>query len=406
MVRYIPNEVSQVQVVAGFEDDRGVAAVPDFRLLGEFAASKSQALNRKEETTGGYVRMVTPRKELPSYSGTYGEDLNFETFPQLLRAAIKGGGAGTLVPGSAAVYDYTKSPSKQVDDIETMTVQYGAPGIGMQSRGVTFNEFTVAIDTDDADGVWKWSGPLYLRTQEDLPGGFDGVATGGTVNTVVMTGAAWVPNAYAGAYLVMRFGSGVGEVRQVVSNTADTLTVSTPFATAPAASTVFRIEGQFLAGIAIPDYEAISSYGTKVFLDPLGTALGTTQIRERIISANITASINRTGKRFLENKDEMAARTGRGSLLITGQIRFEFDRRDEWRAWEELDGFGVRIEQTGDEIEPGFAKRARIDIPNAYWDEPSPDTRESNITNTLSFVAYDADPYAVFGSRIGLPVLP
>ncbi|MDQ3541807.1 MAG: hypothetical protein M3440_14095, partial [Chloroflexota bacterium] len=271
MVRYIPNEVSQVQVVAGFEAERGVAVVPDFRLLGEFSASKSQALNRKEETTGGYVRMVTPRKELPSYAGTYGEDLNFETFPQLLRAAIKGGDTGTLVTGSTAVYDYSKSPSKQVDDIETMTVQYGPPGIGLQSRGVTFNEFTVAIDTDDTDGVWKWSGPLYLRSQEDLPGGFDGVSTAGTVTTVTMLGAGWTVNAYAGAYLVMRFGSGVGDVRQIVSNTADTLTVSTAFATAPAAGTVFRIEGQFPAGIAIPDYEAIPSYGTRVFLDPLGT---------------------------------------------------------------------------------------------------------------------------------------
>lgn len=404
-VLHIPNEVSQRIVLAGFEASPGVPAVPDFQLLGDFTATKSHALNRKRETTGSYVGMATPRKQVPTYSGNYGEDLTFESWAQLLRATVRGGATGALVPGSAAVYDHTKAPSQSQDDIEAMTVHYGVDGLGFESRGVTFNEHTLTIDCDDADGVWKFAGPLFLRSKVELAGGHDGVATGGGTTTIVQTGAGWTVNEYLGAYVFQDFGSHIGEVRQVVSNTVDTLTVSTPFSSAVVAGDVFRVEPLFAAGIPIPQNEPIQSYGTKVFLDPYGTPLGTTQVTDRIISTNVTMAVNRTGKRFLENRDEISARTGRGDLLVTGQIRFEGDRRDEWREWERLQEFGIRIEQEGSEIEAGFPRMARVDVRRAVWDEPTDDTRESNLTNTLGWVGYIDTPYVQYTSRIGVQTL-
>lgn len=66
-----------------------------------------------------------------------------------------------------------------------------------------------------------------------------------------------------------------------------------------------------------------------LFLDAYGTPPRTTQVTDRISSTNVTLAINRTGKRFPENRDEISARTRHGTLLVSGQIRFEGDPRDE-----------------------------------------------------------------------------
>lgn len=135
-----------------------------------------------------------------------------------------------------------------------------------------------------------------------------------------------------------------------------------------------------------------------LFLDPSSTPLGTTQVTDRIISTNVTLAINRTGKRFLENRDEISARTGCGDLLVTGQIRFEGDRRKEWRQWEQLKEFGIRMES-------GFPRRARVDVRRTVWDEPADDTRENSLTNTVSWVGYLDTPYVQYTLRIGVQTL-
>lgn len=405
---HVPNEVNQQVILAGFEDGSGAAATPNFRLLGDYTASKSQPLNTRPEVTGSYVRRNTPRRQLPTYSGNYAEDLTFESAPQLLRAAIKAGATGVAVAGTTGAYDYKKAPSQNRDDIESLSIQSNVEGLGFLSTGVRFPENTITIDADDADGVWKYTSPAWMRSHEPLPDNFEGVATGGTDTTLVMTTAGWTVNQWAGAWVTLDFGSGVGEVRQVVSNTADTLTFSEAFDEAPVAGTRFLVAALFEAGIALPDYEAIPSYGTRVYLDPVGGIIGTTQILDRVISLNVTTQLNVAGKRFLENKDELSRRVGRGEMLTTFQLRVEFDRWDEYYAWKNLDEFKLRIEQDGSVLDasPLTRKLARIDIPRAAWDGPTRDARENNLTITMAGVAFLSTPYVEYHFRNGLATLP
>lgn len=404
----IPNETSNQATYAGFETIPGQNVEPTFRLPGTFAASESASLSRKEETTGGYDRFVTPQKGPSTFAGNYGEDLTFETLPQMMRAGLRAGSQGVQV-GAAAAYQYTKAPMFDRDDIESMTVQYNVPGLGMEARGVRFNEWTISQDTDGADGSWMFSSNLWMRGYDELPGAFEGVASGVTASTLTMIGAAWTPDEHMGAFLFLDFGTHDGQVREIVSNTADTLTVAPDFSPVPAATVPFRIEGQFPVGIpTTAGNEKIDSAGTKIFLDPVGS-LGTDPVMDRLISWNVTTALNLSAKRYAEHmRNEFSARVGKGARVISGQVRLEFDRRDEWLQWKRRQKLAIRFEQTGSELDTGVSKRARIDLPVVLWDTVSPDTRESNLTATFAFLAYlPADaPIVTVDTINGLAQLP
>ncbi len=225
---------------------------------------------------------------------------------------------------------------------------------------------------------------------------------------MTVAGAAWTINQHAGKFYFNDFGTGVGEVRLIISNTATVLTVDEAFDVVPSAADRYRIEAK-LPAIAIPDYEAIPTYGTQVFIDPLAGTLGTTQVLDRIISVNYTVGTSRTSKRFLNNTmNEVSSRTGRGASMISGQIRVEFDRRDEYYNWEQLNGFKLRIRQTGDVINtaPETVKLAQVDFAECYFSTPTEDARESNMTITLPFWAYGTvDPIKVT-TKTALATLP
>jgi hypothetical protein len=229
----------------------------------------------------------------------------------------------------------------------------------------------------------------------------------------VDSGAAWVVNAYAGRYVNVGFDSGAGGVRQIVSNTATALTVSPAFDVTPVASDTYRIEAAFTSGLSRPDYEYIPTYGTQVFVDALDGTLGDTEILDRIISANITVGNQRTPKRFLDNaKNEVSAKTGRGARTISGQLRVEFDRFDEYNRWETLDGFQLRIYQEGSVIDATATpnptvKYAQIDLPVCYFSTPTEDARENNMTMTLPFWAFlpDSDPILTVETKNALAAM-
>ena len=93
------------------------------------------------------------------------------------------------------------------------------------------------------------------RFNRVVPSGDDGV-TGGTYSpywdgkagslltstsasstTITVSGATWTTNQFAGRLIYIDAGVGVGQERTIVSNTADTITVSVAWATNPTSST-------------------------------------------------------------------------------------------------------------------------------------------------------------------------
>jgi len=414
-VTHIPNEAALQTVLIGTETRPGVAVTPTARLQGEFSATPgSGAIRRSVDATGGYDRTATLRRAQADPDGSYAEDLTYESFPTLMRYGVKGGGTGVSDANATPGYTYAKSPSFSTDDIDTATIMSGVPGLGWRSTGVRWDEFNIVADSTDADDTWKFSATPFMRDVVRLPGSIDAVATAATATTITWGTGTYTANQLAGAYITLNPESHTGQVRQILSNTATatgstTLTVSTAFDPVPAATVPFHVAGQFPV-IANPDYESITLEGTKLFLDLYNagaSTLGTTDVSERILAFNISNTLNLARKRRLPG---IVGRTGRGAREISGTIRFEFDRWDEYRQWEEDDEISIRIEKEGSLIDTGAGSRklARIDVERAAWDAFTPDTDNNNITMSLSFVALlpDNDPIATFTAKNTLVTLP
>ena len=401
MVWTIGNEVGNKAAYAGTEAVTGTPVAATHQWLGELSITKTQDLVTAEEATGGYHRQVTPQLGLPTFAGTYAENLTFESLPIHMQYALKAGAAGVGDSETVEGFTYAKSPDFNRDDIASATVRYGIDGLAWMSTGVRHNEFTINIDVDDADGVWKFNSNLAVGSKQEITE-FDGVATGGTTTTVTMTGASWTVDEHAGKFVFVDFGTHIGDVRLIASNTEDELTVDEAFDTAPAAGTVFRIEGN-LPSIAVPDYEKIPTYGTMVFIDEVGS-IGETLITDRIINVSLSVNTNRTTKRFLDNpSDQVSKRSGRGAQAITGSIRVELDRRDEYVAWQNLQERSLRIEQLGSVIDDTACttKEAYIELPRVAFGTPTEDARENNMTLTVPFTAYlpEAEPILTIGAK-------
>ena len=387
MVWHITNEAGNKAAYAGTEGG-AVPAPVTHQWRGDLTITKTANLVRNEESTGGYDRYQTVTLENPTITGTYAEALSYQSLAIHSQYAFKTGDTGVLVPTSTGAYRYRKAPSAAIDDIDSATVVYGIDGLAWQSTGVRHDEFTITIDADDTEAAWQFSSNLMVGSKEDLPPVIDGVVTSATATVVTMTGAAWTVSGLVGRYVFMDFGSHTGNVRMITANTATTFTVDEAFDPVPTAGDAFRVEAN-MPVVAVLDDELIKTSGTEFYLDEIGTALGTTQIMERVISFNMTVRSNRTTKKFLETPDgEYSRRSGRGAREVTGQIRLELDRRDEFWAWANKQERGLMIRQTGTEIETGFEHEAVIEIPRIAFETPTEDVRENNMTVTVPFVGF------------------
>lgn len=411
-IRNVNNESALATVLVGTETVPGDAVTPTARLLGDFTAAPGRgAIRRSEDTTGGYDRTVTIRRGQADPSGSYAEDMTFESYPMLMRWSVKGGGTGTsdgaVVPG----YTYAKSPTFGSDDVDTFTALYGVEGLPWQATGNRFSEFTITADATDTDDNWKFSSTPFVRDADRLPG-FEGTVTAGintTTTTIEVLGAGWTVDQWAGAYVFVNYGSHIGPVRQVLSNTATVLTLETALETVPAGGSLIYISGLFPV-IANPTYETITLEGTRFFLDrynPTTSTIGTTDISERVLSFNVTQELSLARKRRMPG---IIARVGRGAREISGTVRFEYDRWDEYAEWLGNDPVSLRIEKTGSEIDAATntTKLARIDVERAVWDAWTNDEDNNNMTASLSFVAAlpDTAPIATFTAKNELANLP
>lgn len=407
MVWHITNEAGNKSAYAGTEGGT-VPSPVTHQWRGDLTVTKTANIVRKEEATGGYDRYQTVALDTPTITGTYAESLSFQSLAIHSQYAFKTGDTGVLVPTSTGAYRYRKAPSPAIDDIDSATVVYGVDGLAWQSTGVRHDEFTITIDADDTEATWQFSSNLAVGSKDDLPPVIDGVATGGTATTITMTGAAWTVDELAGRYVFLNFGSHTGDVRMITANTATEITVDEAFDTIPSAGDVFRVEAN-MPVVAVMDDELIKTSGTEFYLDDLDTALGTTQVMDRVISFNMTVRSNRTTKKFLETPEgQTSRRSGRGAREVTGQFRLELDRRDEFWAWINKQERGLMIRQTGTEIDTGITHEAVIEIPRIAFETPTEDTRENNMTVTVPFVGFLHPTEDIFTIDVvnDLPTLP
>lgn len=407
----IPNESQLRRTQAGTHApaNRGLAVTPTFKLYGDMQVNRAQPLADYTEYDGSFDADILPVRGAVTVDGTYAQNLTYEDFPILLRYGVKGQVAGVTDGQSTPGFTYTYAGTASRDDIDVATVEYGFPGMPFKCEMLHFPEFTISGDIDDAEAAWKWASNVWARTKDRIVGWAQTAATSATSTVITKTGMTWTVNQFAGAFIILRDGALIGQVREIASNTATTITVVTAFSAAPAATVQFEVSGGFTAGIADRTRETINAPGTKLYIDP--TTIGTTQVLGKLISFSVTNQINSYGKRFMEDVSSYSTKLGRGKRRISGIVRMEFDDWQEYDRWIALDKRLVRIQQEGTviNVSPETKKLAQINIPNCRWDAVTMDERESNITASFAFRSFKdavAGYAAQYVAKTALSTLP
>lgn len=387
-VTNVTNEVASKVALFGTELTPGVAVTPTGKLEGTWEASRSRALVREEKATGSYDRMTTIKREAETYSGSYTETPSFESMPSLLRYGVAGGDNPTADANDEIAYTRVQTPSSNTDNVDTMTIVSGVEGLPFQATGVRWDEWTLSWSATGSESAWQFSANPRMSKFGRLPGSFTGVATAGTTTSITMTGAGMTIDEWVGSYIYLDYGSHIGEVRLVTDNTADTISWDGALGSAPTTGTVFHVVPQ-LPIVSPVEHEIIDGDTVDVYVDlwkPDGTAIGSTLVSERIVEFSVTQSLNTAQKRRAAG---IIGRVGRGARWYTGNVRFEFDRWDEYKEWDEDDFVSLRFEKKGSIIDPtaGTTKLLRIDLEKVAWDVFTEDSEEHNMTATLSYVA-------------------
>jgi hypothetical protein len=386
----VPNE-DQLQVFnLVTEVTRGTAvAVKTFGLYGKLDCAIARPLVSDPEYNGTYWADIDPSYGPSVITATYAQSLTYEDWAILQRYAVKGGPTITSDGGTPAAGTITAlKPTLIRDDLDSFSFEHGAPGIPFAGTMGMVDEFTISADIDNATAAWQFASKLFVQTYAPIAATL-GTATGGSTSTVIKLAAGWTVNQFAGGYVTMLTGAAAGNVREIASNDATTLTIVNLFTAAVVNTDTFSISGMFTAGIATRTRNRIAAPGTQVYLDLATGTIGTTLLNNKVISWSVTVAKNLAGKRFMENVDGFGPIIGRGRVAVTGQLRIEFNSLTEYNYWVNKTELQMRIKQTGPALNAVVTNAlAQIDIVRLVWDTPTPDVRGNNLTRTMSFMGY------------------
>jgi hypothetical protein len=384
----VANETHLTRILAGIEAVKGTAVAPDVRWYGQMVIDKRRALADRPSYNGTHFGDVQVVRGAVEVDGSFSAVASYEQLPQWLRLLVRGGGTGTGDGGSPEAFTYEKRPSGTTNALETATIQYNIEEMPKQAEMLWFTEGTIRADIDDAAAAWMFDARLLARTSDFL-NEHNGTATSATATTLVQTGAGWTVNEYQGGVVWTTGGTGAGQVRDVASNTADTLTVATWDVT-PDATTTFVVLGFFQSGVSDTQPETIEGPGTSIYLDLATGTIGTTLIDVHAIpiSFSVTYRNNTQTKRGLSNATTASTKQGHGLVQVTGQIRVEDETPYFEKLWEDATELKLRFRQSGSIIHDAVRNRATIDVYRAVFDSPTRDSRGSNMTVTWPFKGY------------------
>lgn len=98
-----------------------------------------------------------------------------------------------------------------------------------------------SLTTTNLPAAWGTDGRMVQHS--DFAAVATGTATGGSTSTLVNSGKTWTTNQWTNFTVRITAGTGIGQTRNIASNTGTTLTTATVFTTAPDATSVYAIEG-------------------------------------------------------------------------------------------------------------------------------------------------------------------
>ena len=90
----------------------------------------------------------------------------------------------------------------------------------------------------------------------------------------------------------------------------------------------------------------------------------------------------------MEDINTVSARLGRGFVVVTGQVRLEFDHMYEYLQWKNFTPTKIKIIQPSGPVIDATAnthKQAWINVYTGYWDSMPDDDRVNNVMVTAQF---------------------
>lgn len=138
--------------------------------------------------------------------------------------------AGNLVAGDILLLDALIDTADPVSDAATTSIPASSTGT-----------YRPVLSWNDCYGTGITPAKAVFMMGEKNTYTITGTASGGTANTLVDAGAGWTVNAYADQWVCVLSGTGVGSVLQIISNTADTLTVNGSFSENPSGTSVYQV---------------------------------------------------------------------------------------------------------------------------------------------------------------------
>jgi hypothetical protein len=190
---------------------------------------------------------------LPSYSNLFAAaitDLSLERSGEI--ATVWASGTAAATSTTTTLVDATRGV-----DRAAWTVNQWA-GYWLRITSGTGEGQMRQIASNTANTLtWVTAGTAPTATSRYQITGFDaGTATSGAASTLTDSAKAWEVNRWANYHVRITWGTGIGQVRSIASNTATALTTRTPWTTAPDSTSVYVIQGDsdnlylFAGGIA------------------------------------------------------------------------------------------------------------------------------------------------------------
>ena len=131
-----------------------------------------------------------------------------------------------------------------VDSTKSWTVNKWAGYYVRIFSGTAEGQLRQIVSNTATTLTWTTSGTAPDATSQYLIDGFDsGTASSGSTTTLVDSTKSWAVNRWANYSVRFTFGTGKGEIMQIASNTATTLTFLRPLPTAPDSTTTYNIQG-------------------------------------------------------------------------------------------------------------------------------------------------------------------
>lgn len=152
------------------------------------------------------------------------------------------------------------------DDLKSREVVLIGDGVSEMLATARFDDEPASLEATLQAGLEDDEVIIYRRESTTVQD--SGTAESGTSTTLTDTDQTWTTDEHAGRTVHITGGTGAGQVREIASNTSDTLTVETAWDTTPDATSTYQILSPGGVTYPLKVVEVVGSDVVKLQRDP------------------------------------------------------------------------------------------------------------------------------------------